>query len=72
MLHKYTDLQSVCQDLQLTLEAKEQECMTLHSHTHIQNTQISTLQDEISSMIDNLEEVRKTYEMELESKDDQL
>jgi hypothetical protein len=46
--------------------------MTLHSHTHIQNTQISTLQDEISSMIDNLEEVRKTYEMELESKDDQL
>jgi hypothetical protein len=59
-------------DLQLAYEAKDQECLTLHSHNNIQNTQISSLQEEISSMIDKLEDVRKTYEMELESKDDQL
>ena len=72
MLHRFTDLEHAYNDLSLSFEAKDQECLTLHSHTSIQNTQISTLQDEISSMIDKLEEVRKTYEMEMESKDDQL
>ena len=43
MLHRFTDLENAYNDLSLSLEAKDQECLTLHSHTSIQNTQISTL-----------------------------
>ena len=35
MLHRFTDLEQVYNELSLSYEAKEQECLTLHSHTSI-------------------------------------
>ena len=70
LLHKSTDLERDFQTLQLSLEAKEQECFTIESHNQIQSQQITHLQNEISNMIDKLEDIKNSYESELESKDE--
>lgn len=66
LLHRHTALQEGFQALKMTFEAKEEECMTLHSHTEIQKQQIISLQDEISAMLDKLENIKNFYEIELE------
>lgn len=38
LLHEHTDLERQLTALQLTFEAKEQECMTLMSHNNIQTS----------------------------------
>ena len=46
--------------------------MTLMSHNNIQTSQITTLQTEISTMIDKLEDIKDTYETELDQREAQL
>ena len=36
LLHRYTDVEQQFNTLKLTFEAKEEECLTLHSHSEIQ------------------------------------
>ena len=38
LLHEHTDLERQLTALQLTFEAKEEECMTLMSHNNIQTS----------------------------------
>lgn len=72
LLHRYTALQESFQALKLTFEAKEEECLTLHSHTEIQKQQIYSLQGEITAMLDKLENIKNFYEIELEQRTQQL
>ena len=72
MLHKYSDIEKYHNDLLMAFKAKDQECMTLKSHTEIQNQQITTLQTEISQMIDRLEDIKVTYEQELAQRDNMV
>ena len=46
--------------------------MTVQSFSQIQQGQINTLQGEISRMIEKLESIKDTYEMELDQKNQQL
>ena len=72
LLHEHEDLQRESTGLRLSLEAKEQECMTIQSHNAIQTQQVNILQSEIATMIEKLESIKDTYETELEQKDVQL
>ena len=72
LLHKHTEMEREHTAMKMTLEAKEQECLTLQSHTEIQRAQIQTLQEDIAKMIDKLQDIKDAYEEGIEEKTMQL
>lgn len=69
LLQSYTEMEKSFTALKLTNEAKDEECMTLHSLSTIQKTQINKLQDEITEMLDKIDNIRGQYEIELEQRE---